>query len=189
VNLRPESLAGRVVAIGLPLVTAFTIAVGLIAPIGNAFLGRIDDITHGEKLVQEFSRRAAPLQNLREAVSSAEAAMPTVKGYLPIQDLGAASNFLQTRVRRTLQESGGSLRSLQVLPVTKDGAVQKVTLRIDATLPMQKLTGFLHALTSSEAYVFWDNVGFRAPDTRGKEPTPSTPITLRADVYSYFRAP
>lgn len=188
-TLPPESFAGRCLAIALPLCVILLISLYVIAPAVGAFTEQLEDIDRGKRLYEEFGSRVTSLESLKAQLNSLQTQPGSSLGYLTGPNAGFASSALQANARKLLEGSGGSLRSLQVLPPAEENGLQKLAIRLDSSIPMGRVLDFLYDLETSDPYLFIDNLDIRAPDARATAPNASTPINIRADVYGYFQTP
>ncbi len=108
-------------------------------------------------------------------------------GLLTESNAALAGAALQAMVRRTIDGNGGALRSLQALPVRQEGSLQRLAMRVDATVPSGRLLDLLHASETALPYLFIENVDLRVPDGVQREGTGPTQIAIRAEFVAYRR--
>ncbi len=70
---------------------------------------------------------------------------------------------LQLRLGKMIAESGGRLRSVQVLPAQSADGLARVTLRVDLQTDVRGLIGILHAIETSRPLLFVDTLGITGP--------------------------
>lgn len=70
---------------------------------------------------------------------------------------------LQTRLGEMIAESGGRLRSVQVLPSQNADGLARVTLRVDLQTDTRGLIGMFHALETARPLLFVDALAITGP--------------------------
>ncbi len=73
-----------------------------------------------------------------------------------------AAAELQERAKAILDENGGKLDSIQILPHKDDGAYRQVSVLLRLSAPLSSVKAMLHALESAHPYLFVDNFSIRA---------------------------
>jgi general secretion pathway protein M len=97
------------------------------------------------------------LQKIAVQVKAQEANQHFLKGSSP--PLAAAE--LQERARTIIDESGGKLNSVQILPHKDDDLYRKVTVSLQLTATLTAVKTMLYALESTHPYLFVDNFSIR----------------------------
>ena len=69
-----------------------------------------------------------------------------------------AAAELQEQVKALVEETGGKLTSVRVLPTKTDGAFQRITVNVRATMENEALQKVLHALEGATPYLQVDNL-------------------------------
>lgn len=93
------------------------------------------------------------LQKKAIEVKALEANRHFLKGASPA--LAAAE--LQERAKKILDENGGKLSSIQILPHKDDDLYRKVSVSLQLTAPLTAVKAMLYALESKHPYLFIDN--------------------------------
>ena len=74
-----------------------------------------------------------------------------------------AAAELQEQATIILDQNGGKLNSIQILPHKDDGAYRQVSVNLQLTAPLSAIKSMLYALESVRPYLFVDNFAIRAP--------------------------
>ena len=100
-----------------------------------------------------------------------------------------AAAELQEDVNSTIERSGGKKRSIQILPVAKDGDFRKVTVRVQMTATLAAFARILHSLESAKPFLFIDNLDVKNRRARrtAKEQNQDPELVIRFDLYGYLR--
>ena len=74
-----------------------------------------------------------------------------------------AAAELQQQATVILEQNGGKLNSIGILPHKDDGAYRQVSVNLQLTAPLSAVKAMLYALESAHPYLFVDNFAIRAP--------------------------
>jgi len=72
-----------------------------------------------------------------------------------------AAAELQERAKAILDENGGKVDSIQILPHKDDGLYRQVSVLLRLSAPLSSVKAMLHALESARPYLFIDNFSIR----------------------------
>lgn len=72
-----------------------------------------------------------------------------------------AAAELQEQVKATLEEYGGKLSSIQILPHKDDKDYRQVAVSLQLSAPLSGVKAMLHALESARPYLFIENFAIR----------------------------
>ncbi len=98
-----------------------------------------------------------------------------------------AAAELQNRVKSIIENQSGSLRSIQPVPGTDDGAFQRVMIRVQMSAAIGAVYRILYDLESAKPFLFIDNMEIgnrksrRRKDTNSEDPA----LLVRFDLYGY----
>ncbi|MEZ5584099.1 MAG: type II secretion system protein GspM [Candidatus Competibacteraceae bacterium] len=104
-----------------------------------------------------------------------------------------AATDLQQRVKTAVEGNGGELTSVQILPVTTEGAFSKVAIRAQMTGDTEVLRKTFHALESNPPALFIDNIQIRARPirqrrrSRTEQPITEIRLTTQFELAGYMR--
>lgn len=73
-----------------------------------------------------------------------------------------AAAELQEQATIILDQNGGKLNSIQILPHKDEGAYRQVSVNLQLTAPLSAVKAMLYALESARPYLFVDNFTMRA---------------------------
>jgi general secretion pathway protein M len=113
--------------------------------------------------------------------------------YLKQSSPTIAATDLQQRVKTAVESNGGELMSVQILPVTSEGAFSKIAIRAQMTGDTEALQKAFHDLESSPPALFIDNIQIRARPirrprrSRTEQPTTSIQLTTQFELAGYMR--
>jgi len=151
----------RTAAVVLLLAILATVYVYVAAPLVVAHRTTDEDIERTRDLLVRYEAIAATRQTYQrqlEELSSRQVGRGT---YLAAESDALASAELQGRIRAAVNAHGGTLRSIQTLPVKSEGAFLRVSVRVQFTAPMVAFHRVLYGLESEQPFVFVDNLDVR----------------------------
>jgi general secretion pathway protein M len=145
-----------------------------------------------EQLVR-YHRLAAMRPDLERQMEQS-AAKAATEGYYLIGGTDAvAAAGLQDRVNALVQESGGSLRSIQPMPGTDEQGFRRITLRVQMMATNEALFEILYALEAGAPILFIENLDVqsrvirRRADKVAQRTTPDAPLlTVGFDLSGYM---
>ena len=99
-----------------------------------------------------------------------------------------ASAELQDLVNKTVEASGGRLRSVQILPVEIDEEFRRIGVRVEMTATGAELVRVLYAIEAGPTFLFIDNLDVRNERARRNQPIGKDPtLIIRASFFGYLR--
>lgn len=123
------------------------------------------------------------LQKKAIEIKVLEANRHFLKGASPA--LAAAE--LQERAKKILDENGGKLSSIQILPHKDDDLYRKVSVSLQLTAPLTAVKAMLYALESKHPYLFIDNFVARVTNNLAvrNEATTEPDLIVQFDLIGY----
>lgn len=94
-------------------------------------------------------------------------ALESARHFLKSASPALAAAELQEQAKLILDENGGKLTSIQILPHKDDGPYRQVSVALQFTAPLGSVKAMLYALESSHPYLFIDNLQIRVPNPLG----------------------
>lgn len=189
-TLEPTSLSARILAVVLlMLAVAVTWQVAMM-PVVDAFMEQAERLERSRELLVAYRQRQEPIADLQARLDVAKRRQGSAPGYVEAANPVLAGAALQSSVRRILETNGGAARTLQILPAARDGETDAVAVRIDATLPVERLLDFLYDLDRTTPYLFIDSLDLRVPETPPPDQArASARLSMRADISALARIP
>ena len=130
---------------------------------------------HIEQLQDRQQRYAAIIAaqpELESALQQVKQDSSIERFYLNQTSPNLAATALQQQVKTIAESHGGRLASTQVLPVSEEGAFNRVAIRVQILVTeVEALQQTLHALESATPLLFIDNVQMRARQVRKRTAT------------------
>jgi general secretion pathway protein M len=179
----------RLVALSLLaalLLAVYNVAIGPLLDSYSNNRRSIDELQNAESRYAELAREAPDLQKQLEALRRESAA---TAGYLEGQNETIIAATLQDRLKAAVGQTGGQLKSTQVLANAENAKSRKVSVRGNMALSLAALQRVLYDLESGSPYLFVDNLDVR-PATNPRASGQSEgdgPLDVSFDIYGYLR--
>ncbi len=161
----------------------------LVAPFLDA-RGEVEEsLAQADELSARYERIGARRDALEAQLEALTAKQAENGVYLEGTTDTLAAAQLQERVGARIAASGGTLRSIQILPAKSDGDFRRVSLRVQFTGTIQALADLLYALETERTHLFVDNLDVRNRRARRRARTQEADpnLTIRFDLLGYLR--
>jgi general secretion pathway protein M len=175
----------RVLALGLLIIPPLALYTLVIAPAIDAYWqGReeIEDMRHQSERYAQVARDAGELERRLTALRRATGGHD---GYLAGENETLVGAALQLRVKTLIEESGGAVRSSQILPFRDETGVRRITVRLQSTQSTAGLAQALAALASDQSTLMVDQLDVRARPVA--QQAAAGPLEVRLDVSGLMR--
>lgn len=188
-NLPPWT--GRAAAIGLLLFVLLAIYGLFIGPLVNAYRETDESLVSTGEQLARYTRIGEAYPALKSQLDRLAARQSRSGVYLVGDTDALAAAGLQADVSATIEQNGGKLRSVQILPVSSDGDFKRVSVRVQLTATLPSLARILHALEARRPVVFIDNLDIKnrlARRRAGQTEEEAEPeLVIRFDLFGYLR--
>lgn len=179
-------LQSKLSAIALLLVVVVVLAAVVMIPVW-LLNRRYDAALDGAvSRLERYSRVVGMRDGLQQKAMEIKA-LESARHFLKSASPALAAAELQEQAKRILDDNGGKLSSIQILPHKDDGAYRQVSVSLQFTAPLGAVKAMLYALESSRPYLFLDNLQIRAPNPLGmsKEAAADPELFVQFDLTGY----
>ena len=185
---RLSPLLSRLLAVMLLLAVGLAVHLLVVEPLRQRHAALDESIALSRELLQRFARETgdpAGLVRQRDALNSRPEA---TAGLLRGNNETIAGAFVQSFLTSTVERGGGTIRSVQVLPVREEQGLRKVAARAQLRTTSVGLRDILHRLEGNDPFLFIDNLDIRrAQQPRADEAVDEEiELLVRFDVYGYL---
>lgn len=111
--------------------------------------------------LERYSRIVGMREGLQQKAAEIKA-LEATHHFLKSASPALAAAELQEQAKRILDDNGGKLNSIQILPHKDDGLYRQVSVSLQLTAPLSAVKAMLHALESAHPYLFVDNFSIRS---------------------------
>jgi general secretion pathway protein M len=181
---------GRALAIVLLLAAIGGIWSLMVEPMMTKYRLNAVTIHQSKALIERYRRIAMVRRPLEKQLATLKRRGPSTGGYLEGASDTLAAAKLQNRVKGVVANSGGEIKSSQILPPSDDANHHAINIRVQLSADIASLQAIFHALESENAFLFLDNVDVRrqrARRRRKNKPADDGRLTVRFDVSGYVR--
>ena len=163
-DLLPEGRRGQWLAVGLVVIVAAVVWLGVASPLIGWYDARQVDIANRRALLDDMASRARALPALRQlARASRPDAAPKATLLTGGTDAIAAA-ALQGLIQDMATAAGATLASEEVLPAVQQGGFRQIDLRIALTARWPVLVQLLQEIDASDLRLLVDDLEFHAVD-------------------------
>lgn len=179
----------RAAAVALLFLVLWLAWITVVSPVISAYRETNEQIAFTSERLNRFQGISNNYPALKQQIENLVRQTAKSGIYLAGNTDSLAAANLQEGVSGTIERNGGTLRSVQILPVTDDGDFRKVTVRVQLTATLPELTRILYSLEADKPFVFIDNLDIknRRARTRNQDQNQNPELVVRFDLYGYLR--
>lgn len=154
----PGTRRSRLLAVGLlALVAGAVVRFGFV-PVWLQYQRNVEALKEQRYQLDRYRKVGRSLAERKSALEQVTAADEIGRYVLSEQSPALAAAALQETVKSLVVESGGKLTSVRVLPTKPEGAFERISVNVRATLENEALQKVLYALESAVPYLTVDNL-------------------------------
>jgi general secretion pathway protein M len=175
----------RALGLGLLIIPPLALYALFVAPAIDSYWQRqeeIEDMRHRSERYTQIARDAGELER---RLSTLRHAAGGNDGYLAGENETLVGAALQLRVKTLIEESGGVVRSSQILPFRDESGVKRITVRFQSAQTTAGLAQALAALASDQSTLMVDQLDARARPAA--QQLAAEPLEIRLDISGFMR--
>ncbi len=181
--------ASRLSAVGLLAAVIAALAVFAVLPAIEAYddtdaaLALAAEQTTGfERVARVRSAYEARLEDLTARESASQL-------YLQGSTDALAAANLQDKVNGVIEQHGGTVRSIQILPARDDGEFRRVSVRVQFSASAESMFRAVYSLEAARPFVFIENLDIRNRRTRRRanRQTDNPALNVSLDLFGFVR--
>jgi general secretion pathway protein M len=179
----------RAAALALLFLVLWLAWIAVVSPVISAYRETNERIASTSERLNRFQGISNNYPALKQQIENLVRQTAKSGIYLAGNTDSLAAANLQEGVSGTIERNGGTLRSVQILPVTDDGDFRKVTVRVQLTATLPEFTRILYSLEADKPFVFIDNLDIknRRARARNQDQNQNPELVIRFDLYGYLR--
>jgi general secretion pathway protein M len=187
----PAGTRGQGLALGLTLLAAAVIWIGVIAPIWGWYDDRAELLRRQSAIAHRMASLVESLPALRRQIASMAGAGDATLNNDPAVLLTGTSDpvaaaSLQQRIEDLAAQAGVQIASEEILPGQAEGDLRAIAVRLTLTAPFRSLVAMFLALSRSETPMVVDELLLRGPPARPGEN--ELPVDVSLTVTSWRSA-
>ncbi len=183
-------MISRLLAITLLVALAGAVHLLVIQPLQQRAADLEESITLSESLLERLTQQPGDPKALMRRRDALAQEKPQPTGLLRGNNESIAGAFVQSFLTSTIEGRGGSVRSIQVLPVRPENDLRRVSARAQLRITAIGLRDLLHRIEGAQPYLFVDNLDIRSSQQPGSKQAAheDVPLLVRFDIYGYMTA-
>ena len=180
----PAGRQGQRLALGLVVLSAIVLWLGVVAPLIDWYDSRAAQLEHEQALAERLARVAAELPVLRQRAAEGTAETSTANTIEGASDALAAAH-LQDLVQGLASDAQANLASVEVLSSVPAGTYRRIGLKIGLTATYPVLVDLLSKIELSPTAMLVDDLEIQGD--LGADAPPDSSLQVGFTVYA-FRA-
>lgn len=187
---RLHPMISRLLAVTLLVSSAGAIHLLVVQPLQQRSADLEDSIALSENLLERLVQQPGDPKALMRQRDALTHAKPQPMGLLRGNNEPIAGAFVQSFLTAAIEGRGGTIRSIQVLPVRPENDLRRVSARAQLRITSTGLRDLLHRIEGAQPYLFVDNLDIRANQQTGNKQVEheDVPLLVRFDIYGYMAA-
>ena len=183
-------MISRLLAVTLLVALAGAVHLLVIQPLQQRAVDLDESIALSESLLKRLAQQPGDPKALMRRRDALAQEKPQPTGLLRGNNESIAGAFVQSFLTSTIEGRGGSVRSIQVLPVRPENDLRRVSARAQLRITTIGLRDLLHRIEGAQPYLFVDNLDIRSSQQPGGEQAAheDVPLLVRFDIYGYMAA-
>ena len=146
------------------LAAAFALfGIVVVTPVVAAFSAQSDDTGDALQQLGRYRAEIAAKPALEAALRDLNRKGASVPGVVEGESVALAQAQLQSQIKTVVETSSGSVRSMQILPVTQKAGFDVIAVQCDLAIPQNKLEALAYAVAAHAPYLFVDEASITAP--------------------------
>ncbi|MBV9992289.1 MAG: hypothetical protein JOZ72_13475 [Alphaproteobacteria bacterium] len=161
---RPAFIKSRAAALAACAVVLLVVAVFVVTPVVAAFSAQSDEIDASLQQLGFYRAEIAAKPMLEAELKSLNEKGASVPGVIDAESTALAQAQLQSQMKALVEANKGSVQSMQIVPVSKQGGFEIIAVQCDLSVPQSQLKSLAYALAAHAPYLFVDEASISAPN-------------------------
>lgn len=159
----PAFLKTRTAALAALGVTAILFAFAVVAPVAAAFTAQSDEIDQALRQLGFYRAEIAAKPALEAELRALDERGASVPGVIEAPSTALAQAKLQSEIKALVEANRGSVRSMQIMPVSAQNGFEIIAVQSDLTIPEGRLKDLAYAAAAHAPYLFVNEASVTAP--------------------------
>ena len=152
----------KALALAILLALSSLAWMGFIQPTMQSYRSHDESILRLQKLLLRYNEIGQEAKDLESQLGKARAAQRSRGGFLDGESVALAGADIQERLKRIIQNSGGRLKSTQILAVAEEDNSRRLGVRVNMAGDIASLQKALFALEAEIPFLFVDKLNIQA---------------------------
>ncbi|HEX4295800.1 MAG TPA: type II secretion system protein GspM [Rhizomicrobium sp.] len=157
------ALKTRAAALAALAAALLLFGIVVVTPVVAAFSAQSDDTGDALQQLGRYRAEIGAKPVLEAALRDLNRKGASVPGVVEGESVALAQAQLQSQIKAVVETSSGSVRSMQILPVTQKAGFDVIAVQCDLAIPQNKLEALAYAIAAHAPYLFVDEASITAP--------------------------
>lgn len=175
----PAFLKTRTAAVAALAAGTALFAIVIVTPIAAAFSAQDDEIRDSLRQLGFYRAEIVAKPALETELRSLNEKGASVPGVIDAPSTAIAQAKLQSEIKALVEANQGSVRSMQIMPVSSQSGFEVIAVQSDLSVPENRLKDLAYALAAHAPYLFVDQASISAP---AREPDDVQNRTATLDI-------
>jgi len=177
-----KSRTAALIACGIAAVLFLLIVV---TPVIAAFSAQSDEIESSLNQLGFYRAEIASKPALQARLKALNEKGASVPGVIDAGSTALAQAQLQSQIKALVEASSGSVRSMQIMPSSKQGGFEIIAVQCDLSVPERRLKDLAYAVAAHAPYLFVDEASVSAPENEPDNVQQQSTLDIRWTVHGY----
>ena len=177
-----KSRSAALVACGI---VALLFLLVVVTPVIAAFSAQSDEIDNSLRQLGFYRAEIASKPVLQAELKALNEKGASVTGVIDADSTAIAQAQLQSQIKSLVETNGGSVRSMQIMPATKQGGFEIIAVQCDLSVPEKRLKDLAYAVAAHTPYLFVDDASVSAPASDPDNIQQQAVLDIRWTVHGY----
>jgi general secretion pathway protein M len=184
--------ASRSAALAILVGMGVVIWLTLMQPLITSFFDHRESILRSQEMLTRYRGLASTRSQIDYSLRKLHAAQATQDQLLTGGSTQLVGAKLQNSLKESVETSGGSLTSMQLLPVRDEEGFQRVSIAVTLTATIESLQKLIYAIEEQKPYLFIENLelqaneGFMQAANEGANEGEARNLQVHFEVYGYM---
>ena len=181
------TMVSRLAAVSILVALIASFSLLIVRPLWLEYRNNDEAIADAGQLLARYKNLAGERARLESQLAQLHDRQAQ-QGYILTGGTDAlAAAELQDRVKAVITESGGAMRSIQILSAEDDGRFRRIAIRLQMTTTTEAFFEVAYALETTLPLLFLDNVDVQSRVARpvAGKPPPEPVLNVTLDLFGY----
>lgn len=177
-----KSRTAALTACGMALILFLLVVV---TPVIAAFSAQSDEIDSSLRRLGFYRAEIAFKPALQAQLKALDDKGASVAGVIDADSTAIAQAQLQSQIKALVEANSGSVRSMQIVPVSRKGGFEFIAVQCDLSVPESRLKDLAYAVAAHTPYLFVDEASVSTPESGPDDIQRQTTLDIRWTVHGY----
>jgi general secretion pathway protein M len=156
--MKLSTWASRSAALAILLGAGAAFCLLLVQPLIASFVEHRESIVRSQEMLAKYRELDSTRAQIDSSLQKLHAAQATEERLLKGGSAQLVGAKLQNRLKELVEENGGTLTSMQVIPVREEQGFQRISMAVTLTATIETLQHILYAIEDQSPYLFIEDL-------------------------------